>query len=121
MARALDCRAKHRWYEANRRTKGGVLAHCPPSSNWVPGGNTGEAKGGEERNRPPYLTIPTVQDSFPLLVRGKSAVLRPKCAHCESSMKLGTVVDLDPNAKNPMRTHLKTAPKSHDVRKRKWN
>ena len=33
-----------------------MLAHCSPSSKWVPGGNTGEDKGGEERNWPPYLT-----------------------------------------------------------------
>ena len=30
-----------------------MLAHCSPSSKWVPGGNCGETK---ERNWPPYLT-----------------------------------------------------------------
>ena len=30
------------------------------------GGNTGEAKGGEERNWPPYLTMPMAQDQFHL-------------------------------------------------------
>ena len=39
-----------------------MLAHCPPSSKWVPGGNTGEVKGGEERNWPPYLTMLAAQD-----------------------------------------------------------
>ena len=43
-----------------------TLAHCPPSSKWVPGGNPGEVKGGEERNRPPYLTMPAAQDKCPL-------------------------------------------------------
>ena len=33
-----------------------ILAHCSPSSEWAPGGNTGGDKGGEERNWPPYLT-----------------------------------------------------------------
>ena len=42
-----------------------MFAHCPPSSKWVPGGNTGKAKGGEERNWPPYLTISAAQDNFP--------------------------------------------------------
>ena len=42
-----------------------MLAHCPPSSKWVPGGNTGEAEGGEERNWPPYLTMPAAQDKCP--------------------------------------------------------
>ena len=62
MARALDCRAKHRWFEPNPRIIVGMLAHCSPSSKWVPGGNTGEVKGGEERNWPPYLTMPAAQD-----------------------------------------------------------
>ena len=62
MVRALDRRAKHRWFEPNPRIKVGMLAHCSPSSKWVPGGNTGEVKGGEERNWPPYLTMPAAQD-----------------------------------------------------------
>ena len=62
MVRALDSRAKHRWFEPNPRIIVGMLAHCSPSSKWVPGGNTGEVKGGEERNWPPYLTMPAAQD-----------------------------------------------------------
>ena len=46
-----------------------------------------------------------------LLLRAKSAVIKQNCAHFEISMKLGTVVDLDLNVNNPMRTHLNTAPK----------
>ena len=42
-----------------------MFALCPPSSNWVPGDNTGEAKGGEERNWPPYLTMTAAQDKCP--------------------------------------------------------
>ena len=34
----------------------------PPSSKVEPGGNTGEVKGGEEMNWPPYLTMPAAQD-----------------------------------------------------------
>ena len=62
MVRALDCRAKHRWFEPNPRIIVGMLAHCSPSSKWVPVGNTREVKGGEERNWPPYLTMPADQD-----------------------------------------------------------
>ena len=62
MVRALDCRAKHRWFEPNPQIIVGMLAHCSPSSKCVPGGNTGEVKGGEERNWPPYLTMPAAQD-----------------------------------------------------------
>ena len=62
VVRALNCCAKHRWFELNPRIIVGKLAHCPPSSKWVPGGNTGEAKGSEERNWPPYLTMPAAQD-----------------------------------------------------------
>ena len=62
MVRALDCCVKHRWFEPNPRIIVGMLAHCPPSTKWVPGGNTGEVKGGEERNWPPYLTMPAAQD-----------------------------------------------------------
>ena len=65
MARALDCCAKHRWFEPNPRIIVGMLAHCSPSSKWVPGGNTGEVKGGEERNWPPYLIMPMAQDKCP--------------------------------------------------------
>ena len=64
VVRALDCCAKHRWFEPNPRIIVGMLAHCPPSSKWVPG-NTREAKGGEERNWPPYLTMPAAQDKCP--------------------------------------------------------
>ena len=66
VVRALDCCAKHRWFEPNPRIIVGMLAHCSPSSKWVPGGNTKEVKGGEERNWPPYLTMPTAQDKCPL-------------------------------------------------------
>ena len=48
VVRALDCCAKHRWFEPNPRIIAGMLAHCSPSSKCVPGGNTGEAKGGKE-------------------------------------------------------------------------
>ena len=65
MVRVLDCCAKHRWFEPNPWVIVGMLAHCPPSSEWVPGGNTGETKGGEERNWPPYLTMPAAQDKCP--------------------------------------------------------
>ena len=65
MARALDCCAKHRWFESNPRIIVGMLARCLPSTKWVPGGNTGEVKGGEERNWPPYLTMPAAQDRCP--------------------------------------------------------
>ena len=58
----LDCCAKHRWLELNPQIIVGKLAHCLPSSTWVPGGNIGEVKGGEERNWPPYLTMPAAQD-----------------------------------------------------------
>ena len=66
VVRALDCCTKHRWFEPNPRIIVGMLAHCSPSSKWVPGGNTREGKGGEERNWPPYLTMPTAQDKCPL-------------------------------------------------------
>ena len=65
VVRALDCCAKHRWFEPNPRIMVGMLAHCPPSSKWVPGGNTGEVKGGEERNWSPYLIMPAAQDKCP--------------------------------------------------------
>ena len=50
-------------------------------------------------------------------MRGKTAISQHNCALGETSMKLGTVVDHDPNVENPMRTHLKTAPdpRSDDV------
>ena len=65
VVRALDCCAKHRWFEPNPRIIVWMLAHCSPSSKWAPGGNTGEVKGGEERNWPPYLTMPEPQDKCP--------------------------------------------------------
>ena len=65
MVRALDFCAKHRWFEPNPRIIAGMFAHCSPSSKWVPGGSTGEVKGGEERNWPPYLTMPAAQDKYP--------------------------------------------------------
>ena len=65
VVRALDFCTKHRWFEPNPRIIVGMLAHCSPSSKWATGGNTGEAKGGEERNWPPYLTMPAAQDKCP--------------------------------------------------------
>ena len=65
MGRALDFCAKHRWFEPNSRITVGMLARCSPSSKWVPGGNTGEVKDGEERNWPPYVTMPAAQDRCP--------------------------------------------------------
>ena len=65
VVRALDCCGKHRWFEPNPRIIVGMLAHCSPSSKWVPGGNTGEVKGGEERNWPPYLTMTAAQGKCP--------------------------------------------------------
>ena len=52
-------------FEPNPRIIVRMHANCPPSSKWVPGGNTGEVKGGEERNWPPYLTMPAAQDKCP--------------------------------------------------------
>ena len=46
----------------NPRIVFGMLAYCPPSRKWVPGGNTGEVTGGEERSWPLYLTMQTAQD-----------------------------------------------------------
>ena len=65
MVRVIDCYAKHRWFEPIPRIIVGMLAHCSPSSKWVPGGNSGEVKGGEERNWPPYLTMPAAEDKCP--------------------------------------------------------
>ena len=65
MVRALDFCAKHRWFEPNSRITVGMLARCSRSSKWVPDGNTGEVKDGEERNWPPYLTITAAQDKCP--------------------------------------------------------
>ena len=65
MVTALDCGAEHQWFETNLRILVGTLAHCPPSSKWVPGSNTREAEGGEERNWPPYITMPAAQDKCP--------------------------------------------------------
>ena len=55
----------HRKRKKNPRIIVGMFAHCPPISKWVPGGNTEEVKGGEERNWPPYLTMPAAQDKCP--------------------------------------------------------
>ena len=42
-----------------------MLAHCSPSSEWVPGGNTGETKaGGKELATIPPLSM--AQDKYPL-------------------------------------------------------
>ena len=65
VVRALDCCAKHRWFEPNPQIMVGMFARCSPGSKWVPGGNTGEVKGGEERNWLPYLTMPAAQDKCP--------------------------------------------------------
>ena len=37
-----------------------------PTQQMVPGGITLEAEGGEERNGPPYLTMPVAWDKSPL-------------------------------------------------------
>ena len=58
-----NCSAQRRWFEPNPRIKAWALAHCLPSSKWVPGGSSGEVEGGEERNWPPYLIMPTAQDN----------------------------------------------------------
>ena len=50
VVRALDYYARHQWFEPNLRIIVGMFPHCTPSSKWVPGGNTGEVKDGEERN-----------------------------------------------------------------------
>ena len=65
MVRALDCEAKHQWFKMNPWIIVGMFAHCPPNSKWVPGGNTWEVKGSEERNWPPYPTMLVVQDKCP--------------------------------------------------------
>ena len=65
MVRELDCCAKHRWFEPNPRIIVEMLAHFSLSSKLVPGGNTGEVKGGEERDWAPYLTMPAAQDKCP--------------------------------------------------------
>ena len=74
MVRALDCCATHRWFQPNPRIIVGILAHCLPRSNCVPGGNTGEVKGGDERNWPPYLAMPAAQDKCPS--NGHSPIIR---------------------------------------------
>ena len=50
-------------------------------------------------------------------MRGKNSIFEQNCALDETSMKLGIVVDHNPNVENPMRTHLKTVPvpRSDDV------
>ena len=45
---ALDCRTEHSCFEPTPRIKVGMLAYGLLSSKWVPGGNTGEVKGGKE-------------------------------------------------------------------------
>ena len=65
MVRALDFCARHRWFEPNLRITVGMLARCSRSSKWVPCGNIGEVKDGEERNWSPYLTMPAAQDKCP--------------------------------------------------------
>ena len=52
-----------------------------------------------------------------VLVRGKNSIFEQNCALDETSMKLGIVVDHNPDVENSMRTHLKTAPvpRSDDV------
>ena len=46
----------------------GMVSHCPSSCKWVPGGNTGEIKGGEERNWLPLIGVPQlVLIDFPYL------------------------------------------------------
>ena len=56
---------ERQWFETNPRIAIGMLAHCPPSNKWVPGGSTGQVKGSEERNWPPYFTMPMAQDKCP--------------------------------------------------------
>ena len=43
-----------------------VLTHCPPRNKQVPNGNTLGARGPQERDLPPYLTMPTIRDTCPL-------------------------------------------------------
>ena len=65
-------------------------------------------------SRYPFYSLFSPPIGYPLLpvIEGQN---RNNCAHCETSMKLGTVVDLDPSVKHPMRTHLKTTPKDPTV------
>ena len=87
VVRELDCCAKHRRYEQNPLIIVGMLAHCPSSSKWVPGGNTREVKDGEERNWPPYLTMPVGQDKC--LSNGHSPNVRNRIRDspfCRSSL-----------------------------------
>ena len=48
MVRALDCYMEHLWFEPNPRIKVGMLAHCPSTSKWVPGGNTEEQEAARK-------------------------------------------------------------------------
>ena len=51
------------------RVSGWVLAHCPPSGEWGPGGNTGEIKAARKGTGHPtlhYITKPMAQDKYPL-------------------------------------------------------
>ena len=45
-----------------------------------------------------------------IIVRGKNSIFEQNCALDETSMKLGIVVDHNPDVENSMRTHLKTVP-----------
>ena len=92
VVRALDCCAKHRWFQPNPPIIVGMFAHCPPSGNWVPGGNTGEVKGGEERNWSPYLTMPADQDKCPS--NGHSPNVRNRT--WDSPLPLPLIYDLKP-------------------------
>ena len=64
VARLLDCEAST--VELNPGIIVGLLVHCPPSSKWAAGCNTGEVKGGERSNWQPYLTMPATQDACPI-------------------------------------------------------
>ena len=48
------------------RCPDGMLAHCSPSSKWVPGGNTGEIKAARKGTAPPLPHMPMAQDKCPL-------------------------------------------------------
>ena len=54
--------------DGSRRALGPIIEmfiQCLPSSKLVPGGNTGELKAAR-KGLPPHLTMPTVQDKYPL-------------------------------------------------------
>ena len=48
MVRALICYAGHQWFKVNPQVKLGVHAHCPPSTNLLPGGRAGELKAARK-------------------------------------------------------------------------